>query len=97
MVLEAGCRHQRIFKHLQTVNFERASWRWAAGPNISKAGNPKNANCSYGNSCGPHGILKYVRSVQMISSGAVELAGAMQLVGCGVGRLVVQKKLSGFV
>ena len=45
---------------------------------LQKAGNPEDANWSYGDSCGPHGthgILKYVRSVQIISSGVVELAG----------------------
>ena len=46
---------------------------------FQKAGNPEDANCSYGNSCGPHGMLKYVRSVQMISSGAVELAGVHRI------------------
>ena len=75
MALEAGCVHQRIFKHSQTGNLERASWRWAASPNTLKAGNPEDANWSYGDSCGPHGMLKYVRSVHIISSGAVELAG----------------------
>ena len=39
-----------------------------------KAGHPEDANWSYGDGCGPHGILKYVRSVQIVSSGAMEPA-----------------------
>ena len=39
-----------------------------------EAGDPEDANWSYGDGCGPHEMLKYVRSVQIISSGAVEPA-----------------------
>ena len=46
---------------------------------LQKAGNLEDANWSYGDSCGPHGILKYVRPVQIISSGAVELAGGHRI------------------
>ena len=61
-----------------------------------KAGNPEDANWSYGDGCGPHGILKYVRSVQINSSGAVEPA-AVPLEYLQTQMLGVHRMLSGVV
>ena len=61
-----------------------------------KAGNPEDANWSYGDGCGPHGILKYVRSVQIVSSGAMEPA-AVPLECLQRQMLGVQRMLSGVV
>ena len=61
-----------------------------------KAGNPEDANWSYGDGSGPHGILKYVRSVQISSSGAMEPAAV--LLECLQRQMLgVQRTLSGVV
>ena len=63
---------------------------------LIQAGNPEDANWSYGDGCGPHGILKYVRSVQISSSGAMEPAAV--LLECLQRQMLgVQRTLSGVV